>query len=119
MVIDDPGGRRGLGRRAQRTGGDGFDEGGVKSRMYPKSGGELQTYGHRIDDLHHHIRADVSGSQLLGLDLEWKVSGEQPYPLPRRVSRGSSTSAVGYPLIPGCCANQCCPSLPPDSPAAA
>ena len=119
MIVDEPGGWRGLGRRAQRTGGDRFNEGGVEDRMHLESGGKLKAYGHRIYYLHHLVRTNVTGSQLLRLHLEWNVPGGKPHLLLRCVRRSGSTTAVGRPFVPGCRTNQRCPSLPPDSPAAA
>lgn len=64
VTINQPGGRRGLGGRAQRTRQKWLYQGHMECRMNPQGGWQLEPNNSWIDNVHYFIRPNVPGRQL-------------------------------------------------------
>ena len=81
-----------------------------------QGGGELETEGRGVKHLLNHIRAHKPRSQFASKSGEVKVTGTEPYLLPRVVTRGGNPPPVGGTLDPVHVGDHGVAGQPPNAP---
>ncbi|XP_042367718.1 pleckstrin homology domain-containing family A member 5-like [Plectropomus leopardus] len=93
MPINEPGGRRGVGRRVQVTSDNRLELGHMECGIDLKGRRQFQTDNGLIDDPVDFVGIDIA-SQLLGWDVKWNVLGQQPHLLAWNESRSRHPMAA-------------------------
>ncbi|XP_078805572.1 general vesicular transport factor p115-like [Oryzias latipes] len=113
-AIHDPGGRRGLGRRAKRAGGHRLQERHMKGRMNVQGGRQFQADDRGIDDTVNHKGANEARREFPRLTLQRDVPGRQPDLLPPYVVRSRNPMAVRQCTVPRSSPGEGRPNLTPN-----